>query len=145
MSMTSTACATRGRWSPLTVIAMVGGFDIWWPIGLAILAWIIWGDRFDRRAARDAFQRMKGEFGGLSRAAGGWDGSAGWNPSATGNSAFDSYKAETLRRLDEERRRIEEEARAFSEFMANLRRARDQEEFDRFMSERRGNQGPTNA
>jgi hypothetical protein len=136
--MTSTACATRGRWSPLTVIAMIGGFAIWWPIGLAVLAWIIWGDRFDRRSARDAFQRMKGEFGGFARS------NTAWSPS-TGNSAFDTYKAETLRRLDEERRRIDEEARAFSEFMTNLRRARDQEEFDRFMADRRRNQGQADA
>jgi len=127
--MTSTACASRGRWSPLPIIAMIVGFVIWWPIGLAIMAWLIWGDRFDRRQVRDQFERMKADFGGFGRHRGTW--------TSTGNTAFDTYKAETLRRLDEERRRIDEEARAFSEFMANLRRARDQEEFDRFMADRR--------
>ena len=52
---------------------------------------------------------------------------------SSGNSAFDSYRDETLRRL-------EEEQRAFGEFMERLKRARDQEEFERFMSERRSQQ-----
>lgn len=136
--MTSTACATRGRWSPLPIIAMIGGFAIWWPLGLAVLAWIMWGDRFDRRRVHEKFERMKAEFGGFSRSGPTWS-------STTGNAAFDDYKAETLRRLDEERRKLDEEARAFSDFMANLRRARDKEEFDRFMAERRAANGGTTA
>lgn len=43
--------------------------------------------------------------------------------------AFDEYRSETLRRL-------EEEQRAFVEFLDRLRRARDQAEFDQFMAER---------
>lgn len=49
---------------------------------------------------------------------------------SSGNAAFDDYRDETMRRL-------EEEQRAFGDFMERLKRARDQEEFERFMSERR--------
>ncbi len=54
----------------------------------------------------------------------------------SGNVAFDEYRARELKRLEEERRKLEEERREFETFMQNLRRARDQEEFDRFMHDR---------
>ena len=47
----------------------------------------------------------------------------------TGNSAFDAYKADTLRRL-------EEEQEAFEAFLQRLRDAKDKSEFDQFMDER---------
>ena len=49
---------------------------------------------------------------------------------ATGNRAFDEYREETLRRL-------EEEQREFLEFLDRLRHAKDKAEFDQFMAERR--------
>ena len=57
--------------------------------------------------------------------------------SSTGNRAFDEYRAETLRRL-------EEEQREFKAFLDRLRHAKDKAEFDQFMAER-GNrpQAPT--
>ncbi len=48
----------------------------------------------------------------------------------TGNRAFDDYREETLRRL-------EDEAREFKDFVDRLKFAKDKEEFDRFMAERR--------
>jgi hypothetical protein len=48
---------------------------------------------------------------------------------SSGNSAFDAYKAETLRRL-------EEEQAAFEAFLKRLRDAKDKVEFDQFMDER---------
>lgn len=47
----------------------------------------------------------------------------------TGNSAFDSYKADTLRRLEEEQGK-------FEEFLERLREAKDKSEFDQFMDDR---------
>jgi hypothetical protein len=41
-----------------------------------------------------------------------------------------------LKRLDEERRRLEEERREFEAYVHDLRRARDKDEFDRFMADR---------
>lgn len=142
-----TSCSTRGRWHPLHVVAVIAGFMIWWPLGLAALAYFIWGDRFPREKVRDGFERAKAEFTGFGRDYRGY-GFAGQGWSGTGNAAFDDYRRETLRRLEEERRRIEEEGRAFAEFVANLRRARDKEEFDRFMAERnasRNNGGGSNV
>ena len=55
----------------------------------------------------------------------------------TGNTAFDGYRRETLKRL-------EEEQEAFEEFLAQLRQAKDQKEFDDFMAQRaRTDEGPS--
>ena len=51
-------------------------------------------------------------------------------PASSGNHAFDEYRAETLRRL-------EEEQKEFSGFLDRLRFAKDKAEFDQFMAERR--------
>jgi hypothetical protein len=51
-------------------------------------------------------------------------------PRPSGNRAFDEYRAETLRRL-------EEEQREFKEFLDRLRHAKDKAEFDQFMAEHR--------
>jgi Protein of unknown function (DUF2852) len=60
------------------------------------------------------------------RSAGTW-----WQPSPrpSDNRAFDEYRQETLRRL-------EEEQREFQEFLVRLRMAKDKAEFDQFMAER---------
>ena len=50
--------------------------------------------------------------------------------SVSGNRAFDDYRTETLRRL-------EEEQREFREFLDRLRMAKDKAEFDQFMADRR--------
>ena len=49
---------------------------------------------------------------------------------SSGNRSFDDYREETLRRL-------EEEQREFREFLDRLRKAKDKEEFDHFMADRR--------
>ena len=56
----------------------------------------------------------------------------------SGNAAFDDYRDAVMRRLDEERRKLDEEQMAFRAFVERVRRAKDQEEFDRFMAERNG-------
>ena len=48
---------------------------------------------------------------------------------SSGNTAFDSYKADMLRRL-------EDEQQAFESFLERLREAKDKSEFDAFMDER---------
>lgn len=47
----------------------------------------------------------------------------------SGNSAFDAYKSDTLRRL-------EAEQEAFEQFLERLREAKDKSEFDQFMDDR---------
>ena len=56
---------------------------------------------------------------------------------SSGNAAFDDYKRTQLARLEEERRKLDEEQKAFREHLARLRKAKDQDEFDRFMAERK--------
>ncbi len=50
--------------------------------------------------------------------------------SSTDNRAFDEYRSETLRRL-------EDEEREFKEFLQRLRAAKDRSELDQFLNERR--------
>ena len=95
------------------ITAMVAGFIRFWPIGLALVLYMTatgrWsgGGRVHRRSTRPFAPIMRG----------------------TGNAAFDSYKTDTLRRL-------EDEQRAFQEFLERLREAKDKAEFDQFMDER---------
>ena len=53
-----------------------------------------------------------------------------FGPASSGNRAFDDYREETLKRL-------EDEQREFKDFLARLRFAKDRAEFDQFMTERR--------
>ena len=130
----------KPQWGPLTIALMVLGFIIWWPLGLAMLAYIIWGEAFGGSAekAQGFVHKSKAwaeaNCGPRNHAYRGH-----WRNSSSGNAAFDDYRAEQLRRLEEERKRLDEEINAFHEYMANLRKAKDREEFDRFMGERNGN------
>lgn len=120
--------ALRPAWTPLTIALMVIGFLVFWPLGLLMLAYIIWGHRVPE--LRRHFDGMRSDFRTE------WRGCGSRGFSRSGNVAFDEYRERELKRLEEERRRLEEERREFETFMQNLRRARDQEEFDRFMRER---------
>jgi hypothetical protein len=80
------------------------------------------GDRWQRR-----MQRMQRRMERMQAGAERW-GRGGYRTSS-GNRAFDEYRAETLRRL-------EEEQREFMEFLNHLRHAKDKVEFDQFMTER---------
>ena len=65
-----------------------------------------------------------------------WGDRAGRHAPSSGNRAFDEYRSETLRRL-------EDEQREFVEFLERLRHAKDKSEFGRFMAERgRKSEGP---
>jgi uncharacterized protein DUF2852 len=105
---------------PAWIALMILGFFIWWPLGLATLAFIMGSGRMTSSKGGD-ITRWYGS------AAGTW-----WQPSPrpSGNRAFDEYRQETLRRL-------EEEQREFQEFLVRLRMAKDKAEFDQFMAERR--------
>lgn len=99
---------------PGWLAAMVVGFILFWPIGLGILGYMLWSGRM-------------GCWGKSERRARRW--SAKHAAGSTGNAAFDAYREETLRRLEDERE-------AFAAFLERLRHAKDQAEFDQFMSER---------
>lgn len=123
---------------PAWIALMILGFVIWWPVGLATLAFLIWSGRMgcgyghDRwqhkmermQAKMDRFRSRMGQ-GGFGGGFGG-----GWGHPSSGNRAFDEYRNDTLRRL-------EDEQREFREFLDRLRFAKDRQEFDQFMNERR--------
>jgi hypothetical protein len=132
---------------PFVILGMVIGFILFWPIGLAILAYMLWSRRmgcasYDNRNDRaggwgnrnanmaERWERKKERFmtrmnGKMER----WGGNAP-RFASTGNVAFDEYREETLRRL-------EDEAHEFNDFMSRLRMARDKAEFDQYMADRR--------
>jgi hypothetical protein len=140
----------KPQWSPLTIGLMVLGFVFFPPIGFAVLAYIVWGEYFGGSPEKAQRYWSKGKSWCDSQKARHHNRnsfrSAGM--SSSGNAAFDEYRAEQLKRLDEERARLDAEIDAFHEYMANLNKAKDREEFDRFMNERRGSRqgyGDTNT
>ena len=111
---------------PAWIALVVVSFIVFWPVGLALLIYLKWSGRmFCSRHGR------YGHWSGPSRgdARDGWR-SRGWGRSGSGNVAFDEYREETLRKLDEEQRE-------FRDFLDRLRAAKDRAEFDQFMTERR--------
>ncbi len=127
---------------PAAIAFTVLGFIFWWPVGLALLVYMIGSGRmgcFGRRR-RAMYQQYAQDPGSAN--AGAWGNWKAWAcgqgdgaPSSSagpssGNRAFDEYKAETLRRM-------EEEQKDFGAFLDRLRFAKDKSEFDQFMAERR--------
>lgn len=118
----------RPAWTPATIALMVLGFIVFWPLGFAMLAYILWGDRLN--GFKDEINRATdGMFSNCRR-------SAPRTMYSTGNVAFDEWRARELERLAEERRKLDSMRDEFDEYMRELRRAKDQEEFDRFMANR---------
>ena len=112
---------------PAWLVLMVLGFIIFWPLGLAILAYIIWSGRMGWKSGSCAWREGAAKMGGR----GTW-----WQPQpSSGNRAFDEYRQETLRRL-------EEEQSEFRDFLDRLRFAKDETEFDQFMADRRNRTEP---
>ena len=110
----------KGAWIAATVL----GFIFFWPAGLALLAYMIWSKRmFSKNCAR----RGGHENSHMARQS-----RHRHSFRTSGNTAFDSYKAETLRRLEEEQDN-------FESFLQRLRESKDKSEFDQFMDERARN------
>ncbi len=134
----NTTAMIRPAWTPATIALMVIGFMVFWPLGLAMLAYIIWGDRLDG-FKRDVNRATDGIFAGCRRSADRahrWGHGSRGMGSRTGNVAFDDWRDKELERLSEERRRLDDMLAEFDEYARELRRAKDQEEFDRFMAKR---------
>ncbi|MEK4033218.1 DUF2852 domain-containing protein [Methylocystis sp. IM3] len=134
------------HWRPFEVAAIVLGFFIFWPIGLALLFMKLWGRSFGYRGdlfsfAAEQGAKVRAAFDDVSReaASGGWAGPSFMR--STGNVAFDEWREGELARLEEERRKLAEAERDFAEHISELRRARDREEFDSFMRARKGGAG----
>ena len=99
----------KGAW----IAALVLGFIVFWPVGLVLLAYLIWSRRLFNTSCEMRRAPPLGQ--PVSR--------------SSGNSAFDAYKADTLHRL-------EQEQEAFEAFLQRLRAAKDKAEFDQFLEYR---------
>jgi hypothetical protein len=124
---------------PALIALVVIGFIVFWPVGVALLVYTIWSGRMfcshrghgrwhtpeDRDAMRAEWRARREEWREWKRRHK-WGGSR----TSSGNVAFDEYREETLRKLDEEQRE-------FRDYLDKLRSAKDRAEFDQFMSERR--------
>ena len=121
---------------PAWIALMVVSFILFWPAGLVVLGFLLgsgrmgcwthnrgerWQTRMERMQQRmqERAQRWCGPQWAGARAA-----------ASSGNWAFDEYRAETLRRLEEEQRQ-------FTDYLERLRHAKDKAEFDQFMAEMR--------
>ena len=108
----------KGAW----IAAMVLGFIFFWPLGLALLFYMIWSKRmFSKGCAHHRAHTARD-----------WDAhrmSRRHGFHSSGNSAFDAYKSETLKRLMDEQEQ-------FEAFLERLRAAKDKSEFDAFMDDR---------
>ena len=113
-------------WIALTVV----GFLIWWPLGLLALGYLVGSGRMARWTGCGA---RRWHHQAQSNPGGWW----GMRSGSSGNRAFDEYRTETLRRL-------EEEQTEFKEFLTRLRHAKDKEEFDAFMAQHRPRPTPPN-
>ena len=94
------------------IALMVLGFIFFWPVGLLILFFLIWSKRMfngDKSVSRALGRRYRFR--------------------SSGNAAFDNYKEQTIKRL-------EDEQSAFEDFLKRLREAKDKAEFDQFLAER---------
>ena len=114
---------------PAWIVLTILGFFAWWPLGLAILAFTIGSGRmgcWNHHGMNRWQDKMRSKVDSVRSGADWW----GTTPSSSGNRAFDEYRADTLRRL-------EEEQREFKEFLQRLRFAKDRAEFDQFMAEQR--------
>lgn len=100
----------KGAW----IVAMILGFVVFWPAGLALLAYMIWSKRMFKNGCS---HRRAAAF------------STRYAFRLSGNSAFDAYKADTLDRL-------EREQAEFEAFLKRLRDSKDKAEFDDYMAER---------
>lgn len=95
----------RGAW----IAAIVLGFIAFWPLGLALLLWMLWRGKAGSKS---------GSCGRRSRKTRAFD-----------NAAFAAHHEETLRRLDED-------AGAFEEHLRAQAAERDREAFEAFMRSR---------
>lgn len=118
---------------PAWIALMIAGFIVFWPLGLAMLAFLIGSGRMGCGRHGDRWQRKMERFqekmGRMQEMAERWHGGRR-EASSSGNRAFDEYRAETLKRL-------EEEEREFRDFLDRLRFAKDKAEFDQFLNDRR--------
>lgn len=144
------SCGASHRSGPfpkrsLEIGAIVVGFVYWWPIAVAYVAWKIAGypalGQMKEFAKNGSFSFAGGN--GSSRFARAFEAATArtGTGATSGNWAFEEYRRAELERLEARRRALQEESRAFADFVEELKRAKDREQFDAFMAKRRSEGG----
>ncbi len=125
----------RGHGRPfggLYLAAIVVGFIVFWPIGVALIVWGFWRDRIK---ALPIFQRVTGAAADRSPKF------QEWMARPPGNTALAEYLAREQERLKAEQARLDDLVKAFEEFKAAERRNADQRDFDAFLNQRSATDG----
>ena len=121
--------ATAPGFNPPKLFAVLAGFAIFPPLGVAALAYFWWNSR------RSRWDGPAREFGGRMGHGCGRGRGFGRGFGRSGNSAFDQHSEKIMNDLAQERQ-------AFHEHRAELRRKRDQEAFDGFQASRTAKDEP---
>jgi hypothetical protein len=98
----------KGAWIGATVL----GFIFFWPVGFALLAYMIWSKKMFNKSCCSHHSRKSHKH---------------WRSS--GNMAFNAYRQDTIDRLAQEQQ-------DFEAFLDRLRQAKDKAEFDEFLKDR---------
>ena len=122
-------CGSVGFWY---IAATVAGFVIFWPIGLAMLAWAFWRDEI---RSSSLWHSLRG-----ARVPRGPD-IAGFMARRPSNAALAEYLAREQRRLRDEQEKLDELVRAFEAFKEAERQANDQRDFENFLRQRQEGAG----
>lgn len=118
----------RPGWSPVNIIIMVLLFWIFWPFGLAMVAYIVWGDRIGLDFSQpNSFRGFAGRLKqGLSAAIDGFNGKnnhhphAGFGSTNTGTPApekedFEQWRQREQDKLKSERAALDRDKKAFDD------------------------------
>src|ERR1700746_3205318 len=130
-------------WHSRCIAVTILGFIIWWPIGLALLFFTL-GSRkmacwshYDRDRWQNKMERMQYKMDRMRDRMERRGFGFGFGPPSSGNRAFDEYRMETLRRLEEDQAELKKS-------LNRRRHAKDKEEFDQFMAQHRQRPTPPN-
>ncbi|MEZ5650523.1 MAG: DUF2852 domain-containing protein [Burkholderiaceae bacterium] len=111
----------------LYIAAIVAGFILFWPIGLALLVWAIWRDQIKAlpfvKKLREGDMPKAPSFAGF----------AGRRPS---NTALAEYLAREQERLRAEQQKLDELVKAFEAFKEAERQDADRRDFESFLRQR---------
>lgn len=130
----------NGRWTVPDIAVTVFAFFVHWEVGLAFLALKLWHQASGHPGSVFTFAREKWErlvemtrtlVSGTSMPF-----SVRFGPQSSGNHAFDTWRQDELKRIDEERHKLRTAEREFTAYRDELLHARDREEFERFMQSR---------
>jgi hypothetical protein len=123
-------------WSIYEVGAVLGSFALFWPLGIvALFVKIKKGELWS--GASDMKAPWNTDWSNWKKPEGFGDFNSKWKqPHTSGNQAFDDYRRAELDKLDALRRKLDEDRKAFDQFVTKLRQAKDREDFERFMNDR---------